>query len=249
MQEAAVLEYALGGILADDEAFEAAQVGRAVLRHSGLSRPPEVLRARRGRGGALARRRVRVEEAGHARAAGEQALDIVEAPKEVVHAGGVVARGRRHRLAAAIGFPLLIAAVGRQIHRVRQRHRERILAARDLLARRGVTRGRVHDLVREHVRELVLGVREHEQPARDVDDAARQRERVRRPLIDDAERILERARGRVREQALADRLDERLHLRVAHQSERGGDLALALFARALVVVLGREHDRAARRGR
>jgi hypothetical protein len=82
-----------------------------------------------------------------------------------------------------------------------------------------VARGDVRDLVSEHAGELVLGVQETEQPARDVHVAARQRERVGLGLV--GHRELPGALGPLGHgrELLADGAHVALERGVAHESD------------------------------
>jgi hypothetical protein len=95
----------------------------------------------------------------------------------------------------------------------------------------------VSHLVSEHARELVLAVREHQEPAGDVDPAARQREGIRPGIVRHAGLPGDVRTAGCLAQPVTDGLDVFDEARVAHETHGALDLVgfgtadLALFAR------------------
>jgi hypothetical protein len=115
---------------------------------------------------------VGIEEARDPRGAPAQAFGEFEALEEVGQAVGIVTRQAGETLPQAVGHALLVPAVGGQAAPL-----EKLEEARDplhhLLAGGRVARRHVHDLVAQHVGQLVLAVAEKQKPARDEDVAPR----------------------------------------------------------------------------
>jgi len=98
--------------------------------------------------------------------------------------------------------------------------------------------GDVRDLVAEHAGELVFGVQQREQPARDVHVTARKRERIGLGLVDQLE--LPRSLGTLGEsgELPADRAHVADHLGVAQQPHLLLDLLGLVVAELLLGRLG-----------
>ncbi len=214
------------------------QVGSAGVAEVRVALPAQLARARGVGGGALGRAGVGVEEGRRATEAAHVLLHLAQALEEGGHAHRVVARrGGEHLAAAAIGLALHVATVGGELGHAGPRRRERVRVAREGLLDRRVPTRRVGDLVPDHVGELVLVVGEREQPARDEDVAARQREGVGLVLVDHLELVLEAAPRHAAQQLAADPVHVGVELRVLDHPDRPGHLVGAFATDPLVVVL------------
>jgi hypothetical protein len=167
----------------------------------------------------------------------------------------------RHELGPdAIRLALLVAAVRREDQRVRRRPdaaddptqhrahdargrgaepREHAQRRRPRHALHRVPRRHVRDLVPEHAGELVLRAHEHEQPARNVDPAPGQRERVGLRRVDDLERVRDVGPRRDGGEPRPHRRDVRRELRVVDEAHRPRHL-LRLLAAELLLLRGRD---------
>jgi hypothetical protein len=87
-----------------------------------------------------------------------------------------------------------------------------------------VLRGHVPDLVADDAGQLVLVVGQREEPARDVDVAAGQREGVRLLHVDDLEAVRQITPGRDGGEPLAHRANVGHQGRIVVQAHLGGDL-------------------------
>jgi hypothetical protein len=172
-----------------------------------------------------------------------QAFHVAQMLQEFGHAHRVVSRRGGDQLTAAVRVALLIAAVRGQVGNAHVGHRERVLPPRHLLLCRGVARGRVGDLVTEHVGELVLGVGERQQAPRDEDVTPGQCEGVGLELVDDRELVLEGAEHGVAREALAERLDVSRECGIVHDAHLHRDVSGRVLAHVPIPVVGVEDDR------
>ena len=90
-----------------------------------------------------------------------------------------------------------------------------------MLAARGVALGGVGDLVANHAGEFVLAIDQGQQPAGDVDIAAREREGVGSRLVDDMKGVIKGPGRGEGEHPFSDDLDIGLEFRVIDDSHLG----------------------------
>ena len=205
----------------DDEALDLPQVARAASSDARLGTPRDLLRTLRRLGRAVAGAGMRIEEARQTRVAEPQALEGVEALQEVGDTAWVVAGHAGQPLSDAVGRTLEIPAEREHLERLRRDEERRWP---ELLLGCGVAQCHVRDLVAQHARELVFGVRERQQASRYEDVAARQGKRVRGSVVHDREAVIKAVAGCVAGEAPTDRLDVLVQLPILDQAVLGRGL-------------------------
>ena len=191
--------------------------------------------------------------------------DALEQREQVDQRARVVVGARAVAERELVGLPLVVAAVleeqereaglrqARQAGDLRRQHRAD--AEPDLrqhpLAHlvHAVARGDVADLVPEHARELRLVAHVGEDAAGDVDEAARQRERVHHVVVDDAEGPRQVGPLRLGGEPAADRRHVLLDLAVVVEAELLRDLRVGLLPHRDLLLLAHQGELALAGGR
>ena len=279
MQEAVPLEDPLGRVRAHEQTLELDEEGLWILRDRRVWRHAQPLRPLAAARDALGGDGVGIEPTRQTLRSGEPDFLALQRAKELRHGGGVVPGIGGQRLAHLIGLTLLIAPVRRDqprteglaqladgLTRIAAEQHGRTDGGRDgahagyHLARIALCRmasDHVTDLVAHDIGDLVLGVRNGEQAARDVDPAPGQREGIRLGHVGNGEVVLRRGWGHPLDQALfdvahqplADGVDVGDKLRIVHHSDLRRNLLRLLGAERAFALGGHEAQLALSRDR
>src|SRR5208337_1764222 len=128
--------------------------------------PANLARVHGARRHAVGRSGMGVEEAGGAGGPRPQTLGELERREKAPHGARVVARSGAQELAVLVRLSLHITGVGCHLASANPRQRQRARAERDRLLTRGVATHDVSNLVAHHAGELVLVIRQEEEPTR-----------------------------------------------------------------------------------